>query len=70
MGIFEVVLVVGVIWIAAIAVFVSIASAAGQADQAHDALVAASSRAPVQVVPSPAAEPAAARSGAYATLRV
>jgi len=68
MGIFEVVFVAGMIWIAAIAVFVAIASAAGRADQAHDALVSASSRAPVQVVPSPAAEPARARSGAYASL--
>jgi hypothetical protein len=69
MGIFEIVIAVGVIWIAAIAVFVAIASAAGRADEAHDSLVTAPSRAPVHVV-NPAAGAAAAPSRTYASLGV
>lgn len=70
MGIFELVLVVGVIWIAAIAVFVSIAATAGRADQAHDALISASSRAPVRFAPSSAAKPAGVPARSYASLGV
>jgi hypothetical protein len=70
MGAFELTLVIGLVWIAAIAIFVSIAAVASRADSDHDSLVTVASGAPVHaVLPAAPAESRKSRSRSSVPMR-